>query len=154
MAGSVAAATLKPSQIERDLVKIRPAVVCHRAARVDETSFASMESASREPAGSADPEGRRGVSAGIGKASADMKEQIFDILGEVLGLDRGKHALDVDTRLLGSMPEFDSMAVVSILTAIEDQFGISIGDDEVDAAIFESAGTLIAFVEGKTGAHS
>lgn len=81
-----------------------------------------------------------------------MQEQIFDILSEVLGLDRSKVKLDVDTALLGSLPEFDSMAVVAILTAIEDHFGIAIADDEVEASIFETAGSLIDFVAAKLDA--
>ena len=37
------------------------------------------------------------------------------------------------TPLLGSIPELDSMAVVGILTAIEEELGISIPDDDVSA---------------------
>lgn len=53
------------------------------------------------------------------------------------------------TGLLGAIPEFDSMAVVTIITALEDSFGFAVDDDEIDASVFESVGTLIAFVEGK-----
>lgn len=81
-----------------------------------------------------------------------MENEIYGILVDVLGLDRSKIKLDAATGLVGHLPEFDSMAVVAILTAIEDQFGVSIGDDEVDAAIFETAGSLIAFVQAKTKA--
>ena len=70
----------------------------------------------------------------------------------MLGLDRDKIKLDAGTALLGQLPEFDSMAVVAILTAIEDQFGITVGDDEVYAALFETVGSLVAFVNGKIGA--
>ena len=81
-----------------------------------------------------------------------MQEQILNIVGEVLGLDRSKVKLDDTTGLLGHLPEFDSMAVVSILTAIEDHFGITIADDEVDASIFETGGSLTAFVASKVAA--
>lgn len=77
-------------------------------------------------------------------------EDICRILIEILGLDPSKTTLHQDTALLGSLPEFDSMAVVSVLTAIEDQFGILIDDDEVDASIFETVGTLSDFVATKT----
>ena len=43
------------------------------------------------------------------------------------------------------------MAVVTVLTMIEDEFGFSISDDEVSADIFETLGTLAAFVDGKVG---
>ena len=79
-----------------------------------------------------------------------IKQTVCDILTEILGLDRTKTRLTADTALLGHLPEFDSMAVVSILNAIEDHFGISVDDDEVDASLFESVATLTAFVESKT----
>lgn len=41
------------------------------------------------------------------------------------------------------------MAVVSVLTAIEEEFGISVDDDEISASIFETVGSLVAFVESK-----
>jgi acyl carrier protein len=44
------------------------------------------------------------------------------------------------------------MAVVAILTALEDQFGITVDDDEVDAALFETVGSLVAFVDAKLAA--
>lgn len=78
-----------------------------------------------------------------------VNEGIKAILIEVLGVDPGKLKIDRDTRLLGSLPEFDSMAVVSVLTAIEDHFSIAVDDDEVDGSIFETVGSLCQFVEKK-----
>ena len=78
-------------------------------------------------------------------------DDVCRILVEVLGIDTTRMRLNEDTRLLGSLPEFDSMAVVSVLTAIEDHFGIVVDDDEVDGAIFETVGTLAAFVAAKSG---
>ena len=78
-----------------------------------------------------------------------VNEGIKAILIEVLGVDPGKLKIDRDTRLLGSLPEFDSMAVVSVLTAIEDHFGITVDDDEVDGSLFETVGSLCQFVENK-----
>lgn len=75
--------------------------------------------------------------------------EIERILAEILSLDVDATALDDDTALMGALPEFDSMAVVSILTAIEDQYGIVIDDDEVDADIFETVGSLKRFVDAK-----
>ena len=53
------------------------------------------------------------------------------------------------TQLLGAIPEFDSMAVVAVLTMIEDEFGFSVADDEVSAEVFETLGSLSAFVDSK-----
>jgi len=54
----------------------------------------------------------------------------------------------MDTPLLGSLPEFDSMAVVGVLTAIEEEFGVVVEDDEISAEVFESVGSLAHFIEG------
>ncbi|MEQ8659384.1 MAG: phosphopantetheine-binding protein [Gammaproteobacteria bacterium] len=78
-----------------------------------------------------------------------MNEDVCRILTDVLGLDPATTTLAENTALLGELPEFDSMAVVSVLTALEDHYGIMIEDDEVDATIFETVGTLSAFVAQK-----
>lgn len=72
--------------------------------------------------------------------------QVTEIVKDVLQLD---YAIDGDTALLGAVPEFDSMAVVTVLTSLEEQFGIIIDDDEVDVSIFETVDSLVNFVEGK-----
>ena len=59
--------------------------------------------------------------------------------------------LEGSSALLGAIPEFDSMAVVSILTALEEKFGFFVEDDEIDAEIFETVSSLVVFVEQKLG---
>lgn len=76
-------------------------------------------------------------------------ENVKQIIGEVLQIEKRAEAFDRDTELLGSVPEFDSMAVVSILTAFEENFGIFIDDDEVSAEVFETVGGLYDFVSAK-----
>ena len=56
---------------------------------------------------------------------------------------------DPSTPLLGAIPELDSMAVVWLLTSIEERFGITIEDDEVDGQIFATVGSLVAFIDAK-----
>lgn len=58
-------------------------------------------------------------------------------------------ALTAESPLLGAVPELDSMAVVNILTALEDHFGFTVDDDEISAETFATLGTLIKFVELK-----
>jgi acyl carrier protein len=41
------------------------------------------------------------------------------------------------------------MAVVSLITALEEQFGITVEDDEIGAATFETLGSLTEFVQQK-----
>lgn len=73
------------------------------------------------------------------------------ILRDTLQLGPRADALTEHSRLLGAIPEFDSMAVVAVITMLEEEFGITIGDDEVSAENFETLGALAALVAGKTG---
>lgn len=78
-----------------------------------------------------------------------LEQQIIKILNHILQLgDRSKH-FNQDTALLGSLPEFDSMAVVSVITSLEEEFGITIEDDDIEAATFTTVGSLTAFVAAK-----
>lgn len=71
------------------------------------------------------------------------------ILGDALGLGDRTEGLEENTILLGNVPEFDSMAVVAVITAIEEQFEITVDDDEVSAETFATLASLSAFVERK-----
>lgn len=76
-------------------------------------------------------------------------EGLRAILDQTLSLGPRAANLTPQTRLLGSIPELDSMAVVNILTAVEERFGITIEDDEINAQTFASFGSLIEFVDSK-----
>ena len=74
--------------------------------------------------------------------------EIKALLKESLQLNEVEH-WDESTEILGAIPEFDSMAIVTVLTLIEEHYGIMIDDDEVSAELFETLGSLIAFVSEK-----
>jgi acyl carrier protein len=76
-------------------------------------------------------------------------EEVKNILSDVLSLGERKNSLTKDSLLLGDLPELDSMAVVNVITALEDNFGISVDDDEISAKTFETLGSLTHFVEQK-----
>ncbi len=73
------------------------------------------------------------------------------ILEAAIGRRAMPASLEDDTALLGSIPELDSMAVLGVLTQIEEDFGIAIADDEVSADIFQTYGDLRRFVQSKVG---
>ena len=76
-------------------------------------------------------------------------DEVRTILIDVLSLGGAGKALDAQSALLGSIPELDSMAVVNLITALEEHFGMVIDDDEISAGTFETLGSLSAFVEQK-----
>ena len=68
-------------------------------------------------------------------ATLDIKDRAGDLVPE--------------SELLGSLPELDSVAVVELVVALQDRFGIEIEDDEVTGDIFETLGQLTAFINSK-----
>lgn len=81
----------------------------------------------------------------------NVEQEVINTLRSVLNLDATGVQLKADTPLLGSVAELDSMAVVSILTALEERFGIVVDDDEVDGRTFASVDSLTSFVRSKLG---
>lgn len=79
----------------------------------------------------------------------DVKSGVIAILQSTLGVPSGTINADIDTPVLGAIPELDSMSLVGILTSLEEQYGIMIDDDELDAEVFTTVGSLTAFVESK-----
>ena len=72
------------------------------------------------------------------------------VLVDVLGLDAQRvRGFDESTPLFGALPEFDSMAVAGLLTELEERLGIFIEDDEVDADMLETFGSLLSFARAK-----
>jgi acyl carrier protein len=75
--------------------------------------------------------------------------EVKQVLIDVLNLGPSGEALNASSPLLGSLPELDSMAVVSLIGALEEHFGIEVDDDDISASTFETLGSLAAFVEQK-----
>ena len=71
------------------------------------------------------------------------------LVSNALQLGARGESLDASTRLLGAIPELDSMAVANVIAALEEHFGFSVDDDEISAATFATLGSLSAFVEQK-----
>ncbi len=76
-------------------------------------------------------------------------EEVKNILADVLCLGERRNDLEEDSVLLGNIPELDSMAVVNVITTLEEYYGIAIDDDEISARIFETLGSLTRFIEQK-----
>ena len=79
-------------------------------------------------------------------ATIDVVKQV---LGETLQLGERVDNFTETTPLLGSIPELDSMAVVTVITSLEERFDIFVEDDEISADAFETVGSLTAFVDRK-----
>lgn len=82
----------------------------------------------------------------------EIKQEVLAILDEILSLKGRSAGFDETTPLLGAIPELDSMAVVALITSLEERFGFSVEDDEIDGATFATIGSLVEFVKGKLAA--
>ena len=78
----------------------------------------------------------------------EVEATLRAILADTLGLSMARvNAFTGTTALFGALPELDSMAVATLLTAIEERLGVLIEDDDVEAEDFANFGRLLAFAE-------
>ena len=56
-------------------------------------------------------------------------------------------SLDESTPLFGNIPELDSLGVIELAVALESHFDITIDDEDFTSDIFETVGSLGAFVD-------
>ena len=79
----------------------------------------------------------------------DTRTEVLRILDEVLSLGGRAMKFSAETPLLGAIPELDSMAVVTLITTLEDRFGILVDDDEISGDTFATVGSVTDFVAAK-----
>ncbi|HZO04341.1 MAG TPA: phosphopantetheine-binding protein [Burkholderiales bacterium] len=78
-----------------------------------------------------------------------LLEEVKTVVGRALQLGNRVQGMNESSALLGAIPELDSIAVVNVITALEEHFDITVADDEIGAAAFETLGSLTRFVEDK-----
>jgi acyl carrier protein len=83
------------------------------------------------------------------EASLNTQQEVLSLLDEILSLKGRASSFTAETPLLGALPELDSMAVVALITAMEERFGFMAEDDEIDGSSFATVGSLVGFVESK-----
>jgi acyl carrier protein len=79
----------------------------------------------------------------------NVQDEVLRVLDEVLSLGGRAQAFTRQTPLLGAIPELDSMAVVTLITTLEEQCGITVDDDDIDGDTFATVGSLVDFVSAR-----
>ena len=79
--------------------------------------------------------------------NAATLDEVRVILIETLGIADRADTLTADAALLGAVPELDSLAVVEVMTSIEERFGFQIDDESFSGEVFETVGNLAQFVD-------
>jgi acyl carrier protein len=77
----------------------------------------------------------------------NVSDSVLRVLDDALNLQGRALTFDRSTPLLGALPELDSMAVLALISGLENQFGIAFQDDQLDGAAFATVGSLTALVE-------
>jgi acyl carrier protein len=78
-----------------------------------------------------------------------LLDEVKTVVASALQLGSRAQKMNAESFLLGAVPELDSIAVVNLITALEEHFDITVSDDEIGASTFETLGSLARFVEGK-----
>ena len=78
-----------------------------------------------------------------------LLDDVKTVVGSALQMGSRVQQMDAAAPLLGAVPELDSIAVVNLITALEEHFGITVADDEIGASTFETLGSLAQFIERK-----
>lgn len=79
--------------------------------------------------------------------STSTLDEVKSLIGETLGIADRLDSMDASTKLLGSLPELDSLAVAELLAAIEERFGFEVDSADITVDIFETVGTLAVYVD-------
>ena len=82
----------------------------------------------------------------------NITQTIVRVLDESLSLNGRSATFTRDTVLLGAIPELDSMAVITLIAMLEEQFDLVVDDDDIDGSTFATVGSLTDFVSGKLAA--
>ncbi|MCZ0730112.1 acyl carrier protein [Mycolicibacterium iranicum] len=79
--------------------------------------------------------------------SQDTLDRVIVVVAKTLGIQDRAHTLEATTELFGSLPELDSMSVVALSVNLEREFDFEIDDEDFTGEVFDSVGTLAAYVE-------
>ena len=83
-----------------------------------------------------------------------LTAQVLHVLDDALQLQGRALHFDRSTALLGSLPELDSMAVLALISGLENHFGVTFCDDDLHGAVFANVGQLCDLLEQTLAQHS
>ena len=81
--------------------------------------------------------------------SDTIVNQLKDIIANKLDVNLAYDEIDENISLFEDGLGLDSIAIVNLIVSIEENFSLSIEDDELSADLFKSLETLAEFVRSK-----
>jgi acyl carrier protein len=79
--------------------------------------------------------------------SQDTLDRVKVVIVKTLGIQDRADRLEESTELFGSMPELDSMAVVTLAVNLEREFDFEIDDEDFTGEVFDTIASLAEYVE-------
>ncbi len=79
----------------------------------------------------------------------NITQNVVRIIDESLGLNGRSSTFTMETALLGSIPELDSMSVIHLVTELENQMGFTMEDEDLNSTTFATIGSLVEWVNAK-----
>ena len=80
------------------------------------------------------------------------RNEVLSRLGMILdrlNFIEGTKKIDEQVGLLGHGIGLDSIEILSVVAAIEDEFGLTLEDEELQVEYFRTLGSLVTFIQGK-----
>ncbi|MCK6490351.1 MAG: acyl carrier protein [Planctomycetes bacterium] len=91
------------------------------------------------------------MTTGTTSPAATMVIAVAAVLDRCLHLGGRAGAFTAATPLLGALPELDSLAVVQVITALQERFAIAFDDEDLSGETFATLGSLADLVAAKGG---
>jgi acyl carrier protein len=82
--------------------------------------------------------------AGLDRRAQVVQKKVIELASLSLGRDLTTSAMD--ELLYGTQTGFDSIALMEFILRLEEEFGLSIPDEDLDPDVFGSISTIVAYV--------
>lgn len=80
-------------------------------------------------------------------ARSDTALVLAQVLADLLGGDPARY--HPSTELFGALPELDSLALVELITVLEERFDFEFDEDDITAEVFATVESLAAHVDAQ-----
>lgn len=82
-------------------------------------------------------------------ARINTSSELKSLLAHTLGMSEVPPSWTDDMPLFGNIPDLDSMAIVGLITAIEEHFAVEFVNEDMTMDTFANLANLAAIVQGK-----
>ncbi len=79
----------------------------------------------------------------------DVEQRVLRLLVEQVRLDVSVEGLDTEASLVDDLG-LDSVAILTLVSALEDEFGVELEDEEVTRERFASVASVAALIRSKS----